>query len=233
MRSLAAAQCRIVVDVGYLVANIGAVVFIPFDPLWVYQSLMLGLYTVHTPRIIGVVPVLPLLHIMSVHHILLRQTLMRNCLPLEESVDIVFESRILADQFIQQFLVLVELALQILAVAQIDLALEFIDIGALIEQRLNIPEEIVDAVHALLVARVDELADSGLEAYSADIGVPGLLLAEAVHAEEAVAVEDKLTDLSEARLAFVPVLRVLVHNYTNFSHIIISLMAKYVSMFVC
>ena len=60
--------------------------------------------------------------------------------------------------------------------------MEFVEVGALVEEGLNVAEEVVDVVHAFLVAGVDELADGGFVADAAGVGVPGFLFFEAVDA---------------------------------------------------
>jgi len=60
--------------------------------------------------------------------------------------------------------------------------LELVKVGAFIEERLDVSEEIVDVIHAFLVAGVDELADGGFVADTAEVGVPGFLFFEAVKA---------------------------------------------------
>ena len=108
--------------------------------------------------------------------------------------------------------------LKVLAISEINLILKFVNVDTLIEQRVDIAEEIVEFVHAVLISGVYEFSMSRFGADSADVGVSCALLAEALHAEEAVAVEYEFACLLEAGLAFVTVLRVLVHvENTNFS----------------
>ena len=148
-----------------------------------------------------------------VRHTSIWEAFGRNSFSFEEVVDVIFESWILADQFIQQLFVLAQLAFQVSAVSQVDFALELVEIGALIEQRLDVSEQVVDVIHAFLVSGIDELADGGFEADAAAFGVLVFFLFEAFKAEETVAIEDELADLFEAGLAFVSVLYVLVHDY--------------------
>lgn len=63
-----------------------------------------------------------------------------------------------------------------------------------------------------MVAGVDEFSVGGFGADSAVGGVACAVFVEAVHAEEAVAVEYEFASLFETGLAFVAVLRVAVHN---------------------
>lgn len=212
MRSLAAPKSSIVVDIRDFVAHVRAIVLLAFHSLWIYQPLVLSLDTHATSRVTRLVSIHSIV-LVFVRHISIREAFGRNSLSFEEVVDVIFESWILADQFIQQFFVLAQLAFQVSAVSQVDFALELVEIGALIEQRLDISKEVVDVIHAFLVSGVDELADGGFEADAAAFGVLVFFLFEAVEAEEAVAIEDELADLFEAGLAFVPMLYVLVHDY--------------------
>jgi hypothetical protein len=77
---------------------------------------------------------------------------------------------------------------------------------------------VVYFVQTSLIASVDELTCCWFEAYHALVGTFCPLFAETFDAEETVAIEDELTDVLEAVLAFVAVLGVLVHARSNLNN---------------
>jgi len=212
-RSFAAPECCVVVDVWDFVAHVCTVVLLPLVySLGVNKSLVLGLDAGGAMRGIGrVVPMLLFLQVVFACGQLFRDTLVRSGFPHEKLIDIFVESRVFLDDVIEQLFILGKLVLQILAVSEVDLVLEFVDVDTFVEKGVDVAEEVVQFVHAALVASVDEFAVGGFGADGADVGVPGSLFGEAVHAEEAVAVEDEFASLLEAGLAFVAMLGILVH----------------------
>ena len=90
-----------------------------------------------------------------------------------------------------------------MAVSEVNLILEFIDIKALGKGVTEAAEKVVDLAHAFSITGVNELACGRLVAYSAVASVASAGSVEALMTEEAVAVEDELPYVAETALTFV------------------------------
>jgi hypothetical protein len=90
--------------------------------------------------------------------------------------------------------------------------LEAVDVETPREGDLDIAEEVVHLGHARLVVGVDEFTAGGFATNEAMRDRSSSLLGEAVSTKEAVAVQDEFSHVFETVLAFVAMLRFLVHS---------------------
>lgn len=106
--SLAASKSSIIVNVGYFVAHVRTVIFLAFYSLWIDQPLVLSLDVRDISRVTRLISLYSVV-LVFVRDVSIWETFGRSCFSFKEVVYIIFESGILADEFIQQFFILAKL----------------------------------------------------------------------------------------------------------------------------